>query len=930
MLVTLSVVLTAYLPPPRPLLRTTTLAMCGLPKLDTAEIEGMAYRQLQQLCKAHGLGAKGKADELRAKLLGAAEPNEASPLVESINAPPPPTPHAPAAAEDAATDDHFDDLLDLLEEDEFDDGEAPIPAPPIDESFPGLDAAGIAEDDLAEQKGKETGDDAFDDSLFDELLSDLSVEEPFGTYRSPGESAGSATGASVPNADNGSVESALAALDDLDFDNPIAANGEGSEKVEVDTFDEAWLDDLFGPIGEMGSSSGGAQAGGDAGRPAYQSRPRGRGRHIEDIAVPSLEENSDDPNAGLRRAILLAAREGDDRKTLNKLKKWRNNKLPVEDQLYTVGLYACERMGAWETAATLINEIEDFGLAFSTEHFDAALRACDRHARWQEGLVLFDRMVAAGLQPTARSYECVIRTAAKAGQRSMVMMLWDTMRDDMKADQPLEPSLFTYNVLMRALAEDGGKKGASNERTDAARQVLKAFDEAVNLGLPIDESAFKHALRAADISADWRRALALLEDMESRGVRPDTLCFGNVMSACARNGRAATVLSLMGRMRAANLQPNAFCYNAAVGAASRAGKWRQAIGLMDDMEEEAAQQGNPSIAPTAHTYTAVLKACALVGQSRAANNLIFRMQRSGFEPDAYHFGTVIDACGRAGDMGKVMSLMREMEKRGLQPDVKTFTTALTACARENQLNRALSLIERMYKLEVPPDVATYNVLLQACDKQDKYDIIAQLIDSMPALGVEPNIVNYNTAIRACTRSGDQKTVDDLFSTMRQRDIQPSFSTYRAAINGSCTGGNMDMAISFLEQMKGAGFQPDGHVQYAFLSTCGEEERPFLESALGGANSEHVLATAWQNPSPFEDRRNPFGRGRGRGRGFGGRGGGRGRVSQGPATGATAARLAADAAAAASSKQLEPAGGMGERGAAQETIAAEEVSAALES
>ena len=57
-----------------------------------------------------------------------------------------------------------------------------------------------------------------------------------------------------------------------------------------------------------------------------------------------------------------------------------------------------------------------------------------------------------------------------------------------------------------------------------------------------DESGFKHALRACDRAGDWRRALDLLDGMHGRGLPRDVLVYGNVMSACARNGRAETVL----------------------------------------------------------------------------------------------------------------------------------------------------------------------------------------------------------------------------------------------------------------------------------------------------------------------------------------------------------------------------------------------------
>ena len=269
-----------------------------------------------------------------------------------------------------------------------------------------------------------------------------------------------------------------------------------------------------------------------------------------------------------------------------------------------------------------------------------------------------------------------------------------------------------------------------------------------------------------------------------------------------------------------------------------------------------------------------------------------------------------------------MQFMTQMQERGLQPDVKTFTTAINACARENQLNRALSLIERMYKLDIKPDVVTYNVLLQACDKQGKVEIIEQLITQMPQLGVEPNLVNYNTAVRALCRGGQLNKVTAMLSMMRKREVEPSFSTYRAAVNGSCEGGHIDLAVSFLDQMKAEGYTPgpppprhgwhgvpwrvampslaarcaqptysaphlslappwpataDDLVQYALLSTCGDEERPFLERSLE-VTTEEVFETraraeraAARSRYEAAEGRDGYGRGRGRGRGRGGRG-----------------------------------------------------------
>jgi pentatricopeptide repeat protein len=479
--------------------------------------------------------------------------------------------------------------------------------------------------------------------------------------------------------------------------------------------------DLFGPVDEEPKPKPRAAGGGGAPRPAaggaagagQQDAGGWRAPRGAPPRAPATTRH-DDPNDGLRRSLFGASSKGEHAKVLEMIGKWRRRSAPVDEAVYRAALVACAHEGAWEQGAELLNVLEDYGVMLQAVHFDAVLRACDRRTRWQESLGLLDRMKRSGLRPTARTFECVLRTCAKAKQPAMVGMLWDLMKEEQAKSPPLEVGAFTYNVLMRALAEGGDKGGRPADRLTGATQVLRAFDEGLSAGVIFDDSGYKHALRACDVSGEWRRALNILRMMREAGLAPDTLVYGNVMNACARDGRVQTVLQLLAQMRTEGLQPNAFCYNAAIGAASRAKRWLQAIDLMDDMEAEGVRLADPTLAPTKHTYTAVLRACAAGEQPRAAQKVLGRMLRKGAEPSAFDYGCVIDACARSGDVVLVMKLFTQMQERGLQPDAKTFTTALMACANANQLNRALSLIERMYVAELGQMVPSVSLIALNC------------------------------------------------------------------------------------------------------------------------------------------------------------------------------------------------------------------------
>ena len=420
--------------------RTRLPSMC----MDPA---AMSYRELQAACKSRGLRAAGKAVELRDRLLQhLGDSDDASSADEA--------PHTSAPV-------------------------APPAAPPLDENDDMLAQL------LGDGAGTPTGAGAPTtgaDDLFDELLNDL--DEPdalppgaydaFGVYRQKPSAAAAETGGGSGGAlaESGPLDGRvtdaldeldgglggldlgdLGSLDDAQFADEVASlaslSGDDAVANVTETFDEAWLDELFGPLSDDVPPPPGSAPAADAsagGGPRAQRPPSAAGAWAQDKPesrrqweLPS-SPRSDDPNEGLRRSLLSASSRGDHRKVLEMIGKWRRRGAPVDEPVYRSALIACADLGEWEIAAELINVMEEYGVVLGAVHFDNALRACDRKTRWQEALGLLERMGSYGLRPTARTFECSLRTCAKAGQDGMVTMLWERMREEQRASPPLEVS----------------------------------------------------------------------------------------------------------------------------------------------------------------------------------------------------------------------------------------------------------------------------------------------------------------------------------------------------------------------------------------------------------------------------------------------------------------------------------------------------------
>ena len=81
-------------------------------------------------------------------------------------------------------------------------------------------------------------------------------------------------------------------------------------------------------------------------------------------------------------------------------------------------------------------------------------------------------------------------------------------------------------------------------------------------------------LSAARPTAQWERAIALLESMPSLGLTPDSYTYSAAIAACSRAGEVERALAVFRQCCASEDGPNAVVFNAVLLACQRAGaKW---------------------------------------------------------------------------------------------------------------------------------------------------------------------------------------------------------------------------------------------------------------------------------------------------------------------------------------------------------------------
>jgi pentatricopeptide repeat protein len=156
-------------------------------------------------------------------------------------------------------------------------------------------------------------------------------------------------------------------------------------------------------------------------------------------------------------------------------------------------------------------------------------------------------------------------------------------------------------------------------------------------------------------SRRWAQATRLVTEMEARGVAPDSMTYGYLMSAMLRMGKASACLALFESARASPrtsaLTESAHLYTTAIAAASALGDYERALELV-------ARMSAAGVRPTAPTLTAVMGACLSSGRADLAAQIFRRMDG----PDGYATARGIQALCASGDAPPALDLLRKHQR----------------------------------------------------------------------------------------------------------------------------------------------------------------------------------------------------------------------------------------------------------------------------
>ncbi|XP_057481015.1 putative pentatricopeptide repeat-containing protein At1g74580 isoform X1 [Actinidia eriantha] len=198
-------------------------------------------------------------------------------------------------------------------------------------------------------------------------------------------------------------------------------------------------------------------------------------------------------------------------------------------------------------------------------------------------------------------------------------------------------SMWGHNVIPDVITYNSGLNGlCKTSKTSKSDGVMETFSLMVEKGCVPDIITYNILMESLCKARKFVEALSLLEEIENKGLTPDNVCFGTLISGLYENGDLNGAYQLFRRMGQQYKLPHTTAiYNIMINAFSE----KLQMDMSQKLFHEMIQNGCP---PDNYTYCAMVDGFCKTDNVDSAYNFLHDNLEKGFIPSLPTFGRVIN------------------------------------------------------------------------------------------------------------------------------------------------------------------------------------------------------------------------------------------------------------------------------------------------
>ncbi|GMH02495.1 hypothetical protein Nepgr_004334 [Nepenthes gracilis] len=331
-------------------------------------------------------------------------------------------------------------------------------------------------------------------------------------------------------------------------------------------------------------------------------------------------------------------------------------------------------------------------------------------------------------------------------------------------------------------------------------KAYELFQAMIDEGCTVNKEAYTALLSAYSRSGLFDKSFSLLEEMKNTlDCRPDVHTYSILIKSCLQLLAFEKVKTLLFDMQSEGIKPNTVTYNTLIDAYGKTEKFAEmestlaemlqqrdclpdvwtmnstlrafgGSGHIEMMEKCYAKFQDAGIEPNIKTFNILLDSYGKLGYYKKMSAVMEYMQKYRYSWTIVTYNVVIDAFGRAGDLKQMEYLFRLMQSEKIKPNCVTFCSIVRAYGRAGKADRIAGVLRFIENSDVTLDTVFFNCLVDAYGRMECFAEMKEVLEIMASKGCKPDRVTYRTMMKAYSIAGMTSHVNNLQDLVKNLDI----------------------------------------------------------------------------------------------------------------------------------------------------------------
>jgi len=360
--------------------------------------------------------------------------------------------------------------------------------------------------------------------------------------------------------------------------------------------------------------------------------------------------------------------------------------------------------------------------------YNVRIEACFNQGEMVKAINLIDEMKELDVPLSAMTYVVILKGFGLYKNLKAINCVLNEILND-------RPELKENDITMGCLIDALVRCGAVVQAEEILEKIPKLNGNLVVLST---------ILKGFTKQKNMKKSLEIFQRMVDHKLKPNLIAYNSLLECSIQCGdfeKAEHVFQSLNEEKKADI----ITFSSYMKGLLRQRKLKETMELLEDLRNTKKNELDEVL------YNSLMDGMVKLKEPNLALKIYDKMQADEVKPGVVSYSILMKAHALKGETDEIFELLKEMKSKGFRLGLIIYTCVIQTCVKSKKINEMLSFYEEMLDAQIKPDEVFLNIFISGLCFNNHVKLACQLLSNALEKNVRLNVEVYANVLRSLLR-----------------------------------------------------------------------------------------------------------------------------------------------------------------------------------